>query len=286
MNKYVKFTGICQSDQQESGVKENNENVKVLSNENPIQINSENVSIQNNEDDFPVDQFQNQFLDQIVQKLETLRQTDEEYFKQIINLNKELLIIINNYDGKESLVKVEEIYKEVEYPGYLYWSAIKALKIAILEIRDFELIHYFIVRQGIKLTDHTVKNIINEYFESLAEENFIENEDNEEILNYCNILHLLLVNGDAEIDCFDEKGVGNSILQTAIMNKQYQFILFVLNYTNVNINYVNKEIRTALDICFERMSDPVYEEIFHLLIPYGAESVFYKNKVKRYLDTK
>lgn len=285
MNKYVKFTGVCQSADLESGVKENNEILDNKINETSHHhINSENISIQMKEDDIPSNNYQQQYLDEIIQKMETIRQTDEEYFSLIIKLNKELLILINNYEGRESLKKIEEIYKEVNYPGYLYWAAIKALKIAILQIRDFELIHFFIVRQGIKLTDYSFKNIINEFFESLADENFINDEDNEDILNYCNILHLLLLNGDAEIDCFDERGVGNSILQTAIINKQYQFILFLLNYTNVNINYVNKEIRSALDMCFERISDPVFDEIFHLLVTYGAESVLYKKKVQRYLD--
>lgn len=295
MNKYARFSGICQStsEMKENGVKENSD-IEIFDlkpqqdkDQDVPKIETDNIQIEMPpEETAPMEipsTIKPSFIDDIMIRLENIRQTDVEMFNHIIGLNKELLAVVNDYEGKESLKIIEEIYSDVDYPGFLHWSATKALKIAITKVRDFELVHFFIVKQEMKLTEATFKNIINEFFDSLSDLDFINCEDDELILNYCNILHLLIRNGDAAIDSFDDRGIGYTPLQTAIIHKQYQFILFLLNNTNIDINYVNKEIKTALDICYENIGDPVYEELFNLMIPYGAEAVLYKRKVKNYL---
>lgn len=284
MKKYTNYSGLCQKINEELGVKETHETDNSKQDFEYLEIKTDEITT-NSAIELPTSiDYKNIYLDEIMQKLEILRENDKEAFNDIINLNKELLAAVSYYENKESLKIIEEIYSEVDYSGFLYWSAIRALKIAILKIRKFELIHFFIVRQSMKLSDYSFKNILNEYFDSLSGEDFINCEDDEKIFNYCNILHILIADGEADVNNYDNSGVGNSILQTVILHKQYQFILFLLNNTNVDINYVNKEIKTALDICYEKIEDVVYEEIFNLLIPYGAEAVLHKRDVKKYLN--
>ena len=285
MKKYTNYSGLCQNiNEEESASNEKFVNDQPIIQNESVQINSNDTNITFHDHDTPIIDYNHNYLDEIMQKLECLRETDEEEFNNIIKLNQELSTVVSQYKNKESMKILEEIYSSVDFHGFLYWSAIKGLRKAILEIKQFELIHFFIVRQGMKLIDHSFKNILNEYFDSLSGVDFINCDDEEKILNYCNILHLLILNGEADINCYDDSGVGNSLLQTAILNKQYQFILFLLNNTVIDINYVNKEIKTALDICYEKIEETVYEEIFNLLIAFGAESVLHKKKIKKFLN--
>jgi len=215
--------------------------------------------------------------------LENLRNENEPLFKKVIALNKifmEKISYFNNNDPQNEIAFFEKIIEILEKElnlniTYLHWSLNKSMKIAILEIKNIELIHFFIVKLKLRIRSEFFQEIICEYIRSFGEEDFLDSEEIK-IFSYVTILHMLINYGKADINQ-QEKSSQCTPLHLAVFYKQYQFIIILLKL-GAKTEIKNKNNQTPLELAMENIQnqfdEAIYREIVGLLTAFDAKYNF------------
>lgn len=221
--------------------------------------------------------------DEYFQILEMLRNENETLFKKVIALNKIFMERISNFNWEDPqndiafLEKVIEILeKELNLNiTYLHWSLNKSMRMAILEIKNVELIHFFLIKLKLRIRTEFFKEILCEYIRSFGEEDFLDAEEIK-VFAYVTILHMLINYGKADINQ-QEKSSLCTPLHLAVFLKQYQFIIILLKL-GAETEIKNKNEQTPLEMAMENIQnhydEAIYREIVGLLTAFDAKYNF------------
>lgn len=221
--------------------------------------------------------------DEYFNLLEKLRIENESTFKKVISLNKIFMEKVSNFnceDPQNDIAYLEKIIEILEKElnlniTYLHWSLNKSMRAAILEIKNVELVHFFLVKMKLRLRTEYFKEILCEYIRSFGEEDFLDAEEIK-IFGYVTILHMLINYGKSDIDQ-QEKSSLCTPLHLAVFYKQYQFIIILLKL-GANTEIKNKNEQTPLEMAMENIhnqyDEALYREIVGLLTAFDAKYEF------------
>lgn len=221
--------------------------------------------------------------DEYFQILEKLRIENEPLFKKVIALNKIFMDKITNFnieDPQNEIAFLEKVIEILEKElnlniTYLHWSLNKSMRIAILEIKNVELIHFFLVKLKLRIRTEYFKEIVCEYIRSFGDEDFLDAEEIE-VFGYVTILHMLINYGKADINQ-QEKSSFCTPLHLAVFFKQYQFIIILLKL-GADTEIKNKNNQTPLEMAMENIhnhyDEAIYREIVGLLTAFDAKYNF------------
>jgi len=239
-----------------------------------------NLMIMKSEFD-PITNFQNEeVVDEFLMILEKLRNNNEILFKQVMNLNKLFLDKVSNFnveDPQSDITFLEliiiKLVNELNLSIFhLHWALNKGIKIAILEIKNVELIHYFLIKLKLRIRTDFFKEILCEYIRSFEEEDFLEAEEIK-IFGYVTILHMLINYGKSNINQQETSSLCTP-LHLAVFFKQYQFIIILLKL-GADKEIKNKNGLTPLEMATENYENgfdvDIYEEIIRLLSNFDDE---------------
>jgi hypothetical protein len=242
----------------------------------PCPSNSENT-------EKDIQKEENERIDMIMGYFEKMRKESPEKFGEVLMINKKFVDTVNNYKGKKDLEILDSLINSINYNiDLLYWSFNKTVKVAILEKKNIELVHFFIIKHRIRLDTFFFRYIITDYIESFRYQNFIEIED-EKIEIYTCIFEMLITAGKAYPD-LPNTDTRKTPFHLAVEYNQYQFILF-LGRLGVNIDHFDKDFKTPLDIAIDKslQEDYVAKAIVDLLMSWNARAFKhfdYKPKVE------
>ena len=109
----------------------------------------------------------------IMNLMQETRNENEELFMFIMLKNKEIMEIIQNHQRgvKEDIFKLDSLFQEVEEydRNFLFWCVHKGIKIALINKKDIDLTHFFLVKKGYKLTNKTIyKSLLNVLFHQIS----------------------------------------------------------------------------------------------------------------------
>ena len=234
----------------------------------------------------PLDDFKKEEddkIDRITEYFEKLRMDEPQKFGEVLMANKNFIDIVTNYKDKKDLEELDAIINSINYNiDLLYWSFNKGLRVAILEKKSIELVHFFIVKHKQRLDTFYFRHIVSEYIESFKDLNFIEIDD-DKIELYTLVLEILITAGKANIEIPNEI-TRKTPFHLVVQYNQYQFILFLSRF-GVNIDHFDKDLKTPLDVAIEKSlyGDLVAKEIVRLLYSMNARafkhSDYYKLEV-------
>ena len=222
----------------------------------------------------------NEEISYVMKQMETLRIKHPDSFQMVLLHNKQILDMIQNNEikGREEIKKLDIIFKEVESLDidYLFWSSHKCIKIAALNFKNLDVLHYFIIKKGYRLRNRNIyHNFINEYIKSLKDIDFI-NCDQGEMIRYVTILQMLLNNGDCDVNDNFYDPVKNTPLHYAIAYKQLQFVIVLIKFKYTNLSKINENGDTPLDFAVENLYNGIdvslNKEFCKLLITFGAKT--------------
>ena len=222
----------------------------------------------------------NEEISYVMKQMENLRIKHPDSFEMVLLNNKKILDMIQNNEikGRDEIKKLDIIFKEVESLDidYLFWSSHKCIKIAALNFKNLDVLHYFIIKKGYRLRNRNIyHNFINEYIKSLKDIDFI-NCDQGEMIRYVTILQMLLNNGDCDVNDNFYDPVKNTPLHYAIAYKQLQFVIVLIKFKYTNLSKINENGDTPLDFAVENLYNGIdvslNKEFCKLLITFGAKT--------------
>lgn len=220
--------------------------------------------------------------DYYLQTFEKLRIENEPLFQKVISLNKIFLEKVQNFDIEDpqnDIAYLEKIIEILEKQFnlsiiYLHWCLNKAIRIAILEIKNVELVHFFLIKSKFRIRTEYFKEIICEYIRSFGEEDFLDAEEIK-VFGYVTILHMLINYGKADINQ-QEAATHCTPLHLAVFFKQYQFIIILLRL-GADMELKNKNGQAPIDIAIENIQNnydvAIYEEIVGLLTAFKSKDI-------------
>jgi len=211
-------------------------------------------------------------IDRIMDFLEKMRKENPLKFGEIMMINKKFMDTVNNYKDKSDLDILDDLIFSINYNiDLLYWSFNKGLKAAILEKKNIELVHFFIIKHKIRLDTFFFRYIVADYIESFKDLNFIDIED-DKIELYTLILEIMVTAGRANAELPNEN-TRKTAFHLAVQYNQYQFIIFLARL-GVNIDHFDKDFKTPLDVAIDKSlnGDLVAKEIVNLLYSMNARA--------------
>ena len=229
-----------------------------------------------------------QEIEYIMKLMEKLRISNPDTFTLVLQTNKKILDLVesNSINSMSDIKNLDSIFKKVEEIDidYLFWCSHKSIKISILNHKNLNLVHFFIIKKGYKLNNKSIyHNFINEYLKSLNKINFLETE-NEIIEKYVAILQMIINQGECDVNDNEFDSVQNSPLHYAIVFKQFQFFIVLIKYKKTDLNKINANGDTPLDFAVENLCNGVdvdiNKEFCKLLIMFGAKCNNMQEKYK------
>ena len=265
------------------------------SNSETIEINNNNINNNNTEEQTksekpiinplfnPSSQLEksedNQEIEYIMKIMEKLRNSNPSTFMLVLQTNKKILDLVESNAIKtfSDIKELNKIFKEVEDIDidYLFWCAHKSIKIAALKHKNLNLIHYFIINKGYRLTNKSIyHNFVNEYIKSVNNINFLEC-NNEIMEKYVAILQMIINQGECDVNDNEFDPVRNTPLHYAIAYKQLQFVIVLMKFKKTDLSKINANGDTPMDFAVENLYNGVdielNKEFCKLLIMFGAK---------------
>lgn len=205
-------------------------------------------------------------IERIMAIFEKTRIDTPQLFTEIMQLNKKIIEIISKEKVDHSELK--ELDKMFNYldeinDDYLFWCVTKGVKISILETKNLDIVHFFLVKKRYPLSNTVFKNIVIEYIRSLSNINFLEC-NSEDMNKYVTILEWMLQYGHADINQKEDNTL-HTPLHLAVVFKQYQFLLILLK-NNCLINPMNTYDESPLDIAKESIKAGEDIEIYEVIV--------------------
>lgn len=219
-------------------------------------------------------------IDEFKQIYENLRVENFSVFQKVITLNKIFLEKIKNFnidDPQNEIFYLERIINVLENElklsiVFLHWALNKSIKHAILETKNVELIHFFLITKKFRLRTSFFSEILCEFIRSFSNIDFLE-ADEIKVFAWTTMLHMIINYGKADINQ-QEKTTLCTPLHLSVFFKQYQFIIILLKL-DADIEITNKNGFTPLKMAEENINNnydvAIYEEIRGLLIAFDAK---------------
>lgn len=192
----------------------------------------------------------------MMKSMESLRLRNPDQFATVLINNKQILDMLTDdkVKTKEDMAIFENLFREVEDIDidYLYWSAHKSIRKVAIEFKDIKLIHFFLIKKRYKLTNKQIyHNFLNDFMTSLKHLNFIE-ETNNDIYLYVSMFQMFINQGDADVnDSMNE--MKNTPLHYAVIYNQFQLLLLLLKHNSIDVNPLNINGNTPLDIALKNI---------------------------------
>jgi len=258
---------------------------KIIVEEKEIKEITVDTNIMERTTDFNPIENPNKFeeVDEFFQMFESLRLQNESAFKKVISLNKIFLEKVTNFNVEDPQNDIAYLEKVIEILDrelnlsifYLHWSLNKAIKMAILEIKNVELVHFLLITLKLRLRTEFFSEIICEYIRSFGDEDFLDAEEIK-VFGYVTILHMIINYGKADINQ-QEKSSLCTPLHLAVFFKQYQFLIILLKL-GADTEIKNKNAQTPLEMAMENIhnqyDEVIYREIVGLLTAFDAKYNF------------
>jgi len=230
----------------------------------------------------PLDENAQEDIDDFKQIFEDLRIENPQIFQKVITLNKIFLDKVKNFnkdDPQNEILYLERIIHALENDlklsiVYLHWCLNKSIRLAILEIKNIELIHFFLITKKFRLCTNFFSEILCEFIRSFEDIDFLEAEEMK-VFAWVTILHMLINYGKADINQ-QEKMTLCTPLHLSIFFKQYQFIIILLKLGS-STEITNKHGLTPLMMVEENIKNnydvAIYEEIKGLLYAFDEKLI-------------
>jgi hypothetical protein len=228
----------------------------------------------------PLDENTKEDIEEFQEMFEDLRIENPQIFQKVITLNKIFLDKVKNFnidDPQNDIFYLERIIHVLENEFklsivYLHWCLNKSIRLAILEIKNVELIHFFLITKRFKLCTSFFSEILCEFIRSFDGIDFLEAEEIK-VFAWTTILHMIINYGKADINQ-QEKTTFCTPLHLSVFFKQYQFIIILLKLGS-KTSMKNKHGLTPLMMAEENIKNnfdvAIYEEIRSLIIAFDEE---------------
>jgi hypothetical protein len=215
-------------------------------------------------------------MKRVIEIFEKTKEDDPDLFhKLMMNIKKIMEIFSQPQCSRDEMKLLDETFTEVENVNkdFLFWCVNKGIKMATIENKNLDVVHFLLVKKTFKLNNKSIhKKILIEYFNSLSDIDLLEC-DEESLNTYMAILEILIFYAEVDINEVQE-GIENTPLHIAVLFKQVPFIMALAKNKNCKINFQNKNGDTALDFAISRYGsgedEMIYEEIIKILTIHGA----------------
>jgi hypothetical protein len=210
-------------------------------------------------------------ISRIMELFEQTRIKNPELFNALMLYNKEMLEIVSKETSTHEEIKhLEDLFRKTEIinDDFTFWIVLRGIKTSILETKNLDIVHFFLVKKGFELPPQFYENIVHQFLRSLSEVDFILDENNEPVSKYSTILQIMIEYGKVDLN-ERERNTMYSPLHLSVIFKQLQFVMILL-HNGCDIGVKNKSDETALDIANDYISDDgedklIYEKIRDLI---------------------
>jgi len=110
-------------------------------------------------------------IERIMNIFEKTRLENPLLFSKIITLNKELMDIVTKREiTKDELNTLNSKFDLLEMikDDFTFWVVIKGIKTCILETKNLDIIHFFLIKKSFELSHIFYKNILTQFIRSVS----------------------------------------------------------------------------------------------------------------------
>lgn len=226
-------------------------------------------------------------IQSMMKSMESLRFRNPDQFATVLINNKKILDMIqkNEITNQNDMNIFENLFQEIEDIDidYLYWSSHKSIKTVAIEFKNMKLIHFFLIKKGYKLTNKQIyHNFLNDFMISLKHLNFFEETSND-IYLYVSIFQMFINQGDVDVnDNMNE--MKNTPLHHAVIFNQFQFLLILLKQKLINLNLLNINGDTPMDMALKNILVKDHIELNEEVCIILSENKGIPNTMKNYFN--